>query len=132
MAQSLKGMVLAAALFSNAGYAVDPLPFDLRGDTVQAVTLGSADELMLFAVVQAASPVESFVPPQPAPMPGYEDEIIMAAGTFIQGASSELTADAPLRPPYHVFLQGGLTYEHLKIALAEVLFSLREGRGTPK
>lgn len=133
VAQSLKGMVLAAALFSNAGYAVDPLPFDLRGDTVQAVTLGSADELMLFCrAVQAVSPVESFVLPQPAPMPGYEDEIIMAAGTFIQGASSELTADAPLRPPYHVFLQGGLTYEHLKIALAEVLFSLREGRGTPK
>ena len=64
--------------------------------------------------------MDSYVEPQPAPMPGHKDQIIMAAGTFVQGASSEFTADAPLRPPYDVFLQGGLTYEHQKLALAEV------------
>ncbi|HHX73828.1 MAG TPA: hypothetical protein GX699_02850 [Firmicutes bacterium] len=121
VAQSLKGMVLAAALFAQAGYDVSPKPKEKRGDIVQAIRLGDAEQVKLFCqAVQAASPVDSYVEPQPAPMPGYKDQIIMAAGTFVQGASSEFTADAPLRPPYDVFLQGGLTYEHQKLALAEV------------
>lgn len=123
--QALKGMVLAAALFERLGYTVSPTPSETRGDTVQAVALGSPELLKLFCrAVQAASPIDSHLTPQPAPMMGYNDEIIMAAGTFVQGASSEFSADGPLRPPYTVFIQGGLTYEHCKLALAEVLASL--------
>lgn len=123
--QALKGMVLAATMFSQLGYAVSPTPGERRGDIVQAIQLGGPELLMRFCrAVQTASPVDSHVTPQPAPLVGYRDRVIMAAGTFVQGASSEFSADAPLRPPYTVFMQGGLTYEHLKLALAEVLNSL--------
>jgi len=123
--QALKGMVLAAALFERLGYSVEPSPREMRGDTVQSISLGSQELLKRFCrAVQAASPVDSHLTPQPAPMTGYDNKIIMAAGTFVQGASSEFSADGPLRPPYTVFLQGGLTYEHCKLALAEVLASL--------
>ncbi|NLN06322.1 MAG: hypothetical protein GX167_01715 [Firmicutes bacterium] len=126
VSQALKGMVLAAALFARAGYEVSPKPREKRGDIVQSIRLEDAEKVKRFCrAVQAASPVDSYVEPFPAPMPGYEDEIIMAAGTFIQGASSEFSADAPLRPPYDVFLQGGLTYEHIKLALAEVYARLQ-------
>lgn len=122
VSQALKGMVLAAALFQHLGFTVSPQAAELRGDIVQAICLGEAELLQQFCrAVQAASPIDSFVVPEAAPMVGYKDEIIMAAGTFIQGASSEFTADGPLRPPYEVYLQGGLTYEHQKIALAEIL-----------
>jgi cystathionine beta-lyase family protein involved in aluminum resistance len=125
--QSLKGMILAAALFAELGYSVSPRWDENRGDVVQAVRLGSAEKLRAFCrAVQAASPVDSHVVPNPAPMVGYEDEIIMAAGTFVQGASSEFSADAPLRPPFSVYLQGGLTYEHIKLALAAVIAKLDE------
>ncbi|WP_276557887.1 methionine gamma-lyase family protein [Dethiobacter alkaliphilus] len=120
--QALKGMMLAAALFARLGYTVSPKPGEKRGDIVQAVQLGDPQLLQSFCrAVQSASPVDSHLTPQPAPMPGYRDEVIMAAGTFVQGASSEFSADAPLRPPYQVFMQGGLTYEHVKLALATVL-----------
>ena len=123
--QALKGMVLAAALFNRLGYVVSPTPTETRGDTVQCVRLGDPELLKRFCrAIQGASPVDSHLTPHPAPMVGYRDEIIMAAGTFIQGASSEFSADAPLRPPYDVFMQGGLTYEHVKLALADVLASL--------
>lgn len=123
--QSLKGMTLAAALFDKLGYTVSPATGEKRADTVQAIQLNTPEQLKRFCrAVQAASPVDSHLVPQPAPMVGYSDEVIMAAGTFVQGASSEFSADAPLRPPYTVFLQGGLTYEHVKLALAEVLVSL--------
>ncbi|NLZ94113.1 MAG: hypothetical protein GX922_08935 [Firmicutes bacterium] len=126
VSQALKGMVLAAALFAHLGFKVSPLPNDPRGDIVQAICMGEPELLQQFCqAVQAVSPVDSYVVPQSAPMVGYQDEIIMAAGTFVQGASSELTADAPLRPPYEVYLQGGLTYEHQKLALAEVLKRLK-------
>jgi len=127
--QALKGMVLAAALFARTGFYVDPKPHEKRGDIVQAIRLGDAKLLQSFCeAVQAASPIDSYVTPQAAPMVGYKDEVIMAAGTFIQGASSEFTADAPIRPPYEVYMQGGLTYEHQKLALAEILARLeREG-----
>lgn len=124
--QALKGMVLAAALFERLGYSVDPSPTEKRGDIVQSISLGSPELLKLFCrAVQAASPVDSHLTPQPAPMLGYDNKIIMAAGTFVQGASSEFSADGPLRPPYTAFLQGGLTYEHCKLALAEVLAALK-------
>ncbi len=124
--QALKGMVLAAALFERLGYSVDPSPTEKRGDIVQSISLGSPELLKLFCrAVQAASPVDSHLTPHPAPMLGYEHEIIMAAGTFVQGASSEFSADGPLRPPYTAFLQGGLTYEHCKLALAEILSVLK-------
>lgn len=124
--QALKGMILAAAVFEKLGYAVSPSANDLRGDTVQAIQLGNPELLKRFCrAVQMASPVDSHLTPQPAPMVGYENDIIMAAGTFIQGASSEFSADAPLRPPYTVYLQGGLTYEHVKLALAEVLSRIK-------
>ena len=125
VSQALKGMVIAAALFAQAGCVVSPLPHEVRGDIVQAIRLGNPGLLKKFCqYVQAASPINSYVVPQAAPMVGYLDEIIMAAGTFIQGASSEFSADAPLRPPYDVFLQGGLTYEHQKLAIAEVFSRL--------
>ncbi len=124
--QALKGIVLAAALFERLGYSVEPSPKEQRGDIVQAISLGSPELLKLFCcAVQAASPVDSHLTPQPSPMPGYDHKIIMAAGTFVQGASSEFSADGPLRPPYTAFLQGGLTYEHCKLALAEVLAALK-------
>jgi cystathionine beta-lyase family protein involved in aluminum resistance len=123
--QALKGMTLVAAVFSRLGYDVFPRAAEERGDIVQAIRLGSPEKVKGFCrAVQAASPVDSHLTPEPAPMVGYNNEIIMAAGTFIQGASSEFSADAPLRPPYDVFMQGGLTYEHIKLALAHILASL--------
>ena len=123
--QALKGVILASALFRRLGFAVSPQPDEVRGDIVQSVQLGNAELLKRFCrAVQSSSPVDSHVTPHPAPMPGYSDEVIMAAGTFVQGASSEFSADAPLRPPYDVFMQGGLTYEHVKLALATVLEQL--------
>ena len=118
-------MVLAAALFQHLGFRVSPTADELRADIVQAICLGEPELLQQFCrAVQAASPIDSFVVPEAAPMAGYQDKIIMAAGTFVQGASSEFSADGPLRPPYEVYLQGGLTYEHQKIALAEILSHL--------
>lgn len=120
--EALKGMVLAAWLFTRLGFTVCPKWDEERGDTVQAIRLGTPQLLEKFCcAVQIASPVNSCFRPSPAPMLGYHDKIIMAAGTFVQGASSELSADAPLRPPYTVFLQGGLTYEHVRLALAQIL-----------
>lgn len=120
--ESVKGMILAASVFGALGFEVSPDWDTARGDTVQAVHLGNPELLARFCkAVQAASPVDSHLTPLPAPMVGYRDNIIMAAGTFVQGASSEFSADAPLRPPYTVFLQGGLTYEHIRLALSAVL-----------
>ncbi len=123
--EALKGMILAAAIFHELGFEVSPSWEEERGDIVQSIKLGTPELLSKFCrAVQSASPVDSHLSPQPAPMVGYNDEIIMAAGTFVQGASSEFSADAPLRPPYTVFMQGGLTYEHIKLALATILTEL--------
>lgn len=127
-AQALKGAIFAAGVFSKLGYKVSPLPNDVRGDIIQAIELGTADKLIKFCrAIQSYSPVDSFATPEPWDMPGYEDQVIMAAGTFVQGASIELSADAPLREPFAVYLQGGLTFEHAMIAIlgaAEELGSL--------
>ena len=117
-AQALKGAIFAAGIFSKLGYKVHPLPNDKRGDIIQAVELKSAARLIKFCqAIQKFSPVDSFATPEAWDMPGYADKVIMAAGTFVQGASIELSADAPLREPYAVYLQGGLTFEHAMIAI---------------
>ncbi|MCI6159659.1 MAG: methionine gamma-lyase family protein [Selenomonadaceae bacterium] len=117
-AQAVKGALFAAGLFAKLGYKTLPRETDKRGDIIQAIELGSADKLCAFcAGVQKYSPVDSYATPEPWDMPGYEDKIIMAAGTFVQGASIEFSADGPLREPYNVYLQGGLTFEHAIIGI---------------
>lgn len=115
--QALKGAVFTSRLFDELGFDVSPLFNEPRTDIVQTITLESAGRLVTFCqAVQNSSPVDSYVHPEPGDMPGYVDPIIMAAGTFVQGGSLELTADGPLRPPYIAYFQGGLTFEHVKIA----------------
>ena len=117
-AQALKGAIFAAGIFSKLGYKTRPLPDEIRGDIIQAIELRSAEKLIKFCrAIQSFSPVDSFATPEPWDMPGYEDKVIMAAGTFVQGASIELSADGPLREPYAVYLQGGLTFEHAIIGI---------------
>lgn len=116
--QAVKTAIFAAAVFKGLGYDVKPLPEERRSDIIQAITLESRERLCNFCVaVQANSPVDAHVEPVPSPLPGYQDEIIMAAGTFVQGASIELSADGPCREPFNVFFQGGLTFEHGRLAI---------------
>ncbi|MGI9952724.1 methionine gamma-lyase family protein [Moorellaceae bacterium AZ2] len=116
--EALKGAILAAAFFHKLGYPVDPLPWEARHDIVQTITLGRRETLLAFCRgLQRGSPVEAHAVPEPAPLPGYSEEVIMAGGTFIQGASLELSADAPVKPPYVVFLQGGISLAYTRIAL---------------
>ena len=126
-AQALKGAIFAAGLFGKLGYVTRPLPDDTRGDIIQAIELRSADRLIKFCqAIQSFSPVDSFATPEPWDMPGYADQVIMAAGTFVQGASIELSADAPLREPYAVYLQGGLTFEHAAIGILGAAAALED------
>jgi cystathionine beta-lyase family protein involved in aluminum resistance len=116
--QALKGVIFASALLEEAGFRTTPRWDDPRTDIIQQVELGAPELLISFCQgIQEASPVDAHITPEPAEMPGYPDPVIMAAGTFVQGASIELSADGPLRPPYIAYLQGGLTYSHAKIAL---------------
>ncbi len=116
VASAMKGAIHLASLFQLAGYEVLPAPLDPRGDIVQLVRLESPEKLETFCqAIQAASPVDAFVTPIPAPMPGYDCDVIMASGSFIQGSTIELSADGPLRPPYDVFVQGGLTFENARL-----------------
>ena len=126
-AQALKGAIFAAGIFSRLGFKTSPLPEEIRGDIIQAIELGSAERLIKFCrAIQKFSPVDSFASPEPWDMPGYEDQVIMAAGMFVQGASIELSADAPLREPYAVYLQGGLTFEHAAIGILAAAQELEE------
>lgn len=112
VANAKKTAHFAALLFQKLGYAVNPDPFELREDIVQIISLNTPEKLIAFCQgIQSGSPVDSFALPIPDEMPGYEDKVIMASGSFTQGSSIELSADAPLRAPYDVYLQGGLTYE---------------------
>lgn len=114
--QAVMGAIYCARMFEKLGYEVLPKYDDLRSDIIQVVRLKNAEEVIAFCQgVQAAAPVDSYVKPEPWAMPGYEDEVIMAAGAFIQGSSIELSADAPIRPPYNVYFQGGLTFDHSKM-----------------
>ena len=118
VAQALKGAVFAAGIFEGLGFRTFPGFMEERGDIIQAVILGDAERMKAFArAIQAMSPVDSFAAPEPWDMPGYADQIIMAAGTFVQGASIELSADGPMRTPYCIYLQGGLTFEHAALAV---------------
>lgn len=125
-AQALKGAVFASFVFSLLNYKTRPLPHEKRNDIIQAIQLDTPEKMIAFCRgIQKYSPVDSYVQPEPSGMPGYADQVIMAAGTFVQGASIELSADGPLRPPFIVYLQGGLNLEHAIIgilgALSEIL-----------
>lgn len=116
--EAMKGNHLVAHVFQELGYPVNPLPEAPRRDVIQAVKLGSAEKLVAFCrAFQQYSPVGSYLDPMPAPMPGYDSNLVMAGGTFIDGSTSELSADGPLREPYIVFCQGGTHWTHVAIAL---------------
>ena len=115
--QTLRGLDFAAALFDDLGYAVDPMPGELRTDIVQAIRLGSIEKLKRFAqLLQTAMPINARFRPEPGHVPGYVDPVIMSSGAFIGGATIELSCDAPLREPYEVYLQGGMIAEHAMLA----------------
>lgn len=127
VAQAVEGACLAASAFSLAGYTVNPLFDDPRYDIIQAIRLGTPEKLVSFCqAIQQASPVDSFALPEPWDMPGYQHQVIMAAGTFVSGASIELSADAPMREPYVAYLQGGLTYAHCRVAVRKALEAVGE------
>jgi cystathionine beta-lyase family protein involved in aluminum resistance len=116
--EALKGNHLTASVFQQLGYPVNPLPAAQRRDVIQAIQLGSPEKLKAFCrAIQQHSPIGSYLDPVPAPMPGYESELVMAGGTFIDGSTSEFSADGPLREPYIVFCQGGTHWTHVAIAL---------------
>lgn len=122
---AVKGSVLCARVFEKLGYDVCPGADDNRSDIIQAIRLGSPEAVIAFCKgIQAAAPIDSQVSPEPWDMPGYEDPVIMAAGAFVQGSSIELSADAPIREPYVVYFQGGLTYEHSKFGVIKALQEL--------
>ncbi len=124
VAGALKGAIFAANLYERLGFSVIPNATESRHDIIQAVELGSREAMVAFCKgIQAAAPVDSYVNPTPWAMPGYEDEVIMAAGAFVQGSSIELSADGPIRPPYAVYFQGGLTWYHAKLG---ILMSLQK------
>ena len=110
--------MFAAALYEGLGFRCVPGAGEARCDIIQAVELGSEAAMRAFcAGIQAAAPVDSFAAPVPGDMPGYDSQVIMAAGTFVQGSSIELSADGPIRPPYAVYFQGGLTWQHAKLGV---------------
>ena len=118
VAQAMKTAVFASGIFSRLGFDVSPKPGEARGDIIQTLRLGDPETLKKFCLgVQQGAPVDSFVAPEPWPMPGYDCDVIMAAGAFVQGASIELSADGPMREPYIAYLQGGLTYESGKLGI---------------
>lgn len=123
--EALKGAIFTAKLLEHLGFKVDPTWDSNRTDLIQSVQFDSAEKLITFCQgIQKAAPVDAHVIPTPSPMPGYKDDVIMAAGTFIQGASIELTADGPIRPPYLGFIQGGLTLSHVKVGVLTALDEL--------
>lgn len=126
---ALKGAILCSATYKELGFPVNPTPLDVRSDIIQAIEFGSPEKVIAFCQgIQSASPIDSFVTPEPWAMPGYSNDVIMAAGAFVQGSSIELSADAPIRPPYIAYFQGGLTYEHSKFGVIKSLNTLVENR----
>lgn len=118
VSSAVRGAVFAAGCYERLGFRVVPGSGEIRRDIIQAVELGSREAMCAFCKgIQAAAPVDSYVTPEPWAMPGYESEVIMAAGAFVQGASIELSADGPIRPPYAVYFQGGLTWFHAKLGI---------------
>lgn len=126
VAQSLKGAIFTSAMLEEIGMTTSPHYTDVRTDLIQSVSFQTAEQMVAFCrEIQAASPINAHFAPEPAYMPGYEDDVIMAAGTFVQGSSIELTADGPIRPPFTAFIQGGLTYEHVKYAICSAVQKLK-------
>ena len=124
--QAVMGAIFCARAFEKLGYDVLPKYDDLRSDIIQVVRLNNAEEVISFCQgVQEAAPVDSYVRPEPWAMPGYDSDVIMAAGAFIQGSSIELSADAPIRPPYNVYFQGGLTFDHSKMGTLKAIQSMK-------
>ena len=122
---AVKGAVLCAKCYEKLGFEVCPKPEDTRSDIIEAVKLGTPERVLAFCEgVQKAAPIDSYVTPLPWDMPGYEDKVVMAAGAFVQGSSIELSADAPMREPYNVYFQGGITYEHSKFGVIKSLDTL--------
>lgn len=125
VAGALKGAIFAANVYERLGYGVVPNGSESRHDIIQAITFGSAQGVISFCKgIQAAAPVDSFVTPEPWDMPGYDSQVIMAAGAFVQGSSIELSADGPIKPPYAVYFQGGLTWYHAKLGILKSLQQL--------
>jgi cystathionine beta-lyase family protein involved in aluminum resistance len=126
-AGALKGAMFAASLYEKLGFTVIPGADEERNDIIQAVEFGFPEGLIAFCRgIQAAAPVDSYVTPEPWAMPGYDSDVIMAAGAFVQGSSIELSADGPLKPPYAVYFQGGLTWQHAKFGILMSLQKLLE------
>ncbi len=126
-AGALKGAVFAANAYEKLGFAVVPDSTQSRHDIIQAVTFGTPEGVIAFCKgIQAAAPVDSFVTPEPWDMPGYDSKVIMAAGAFVSGSSIELSADGPIKPPYAVYFQGGLTYEHARFGIMKTLQSIAD------
>jgi len=126
-AAALKGAVFAANIYETLGYPVVPNGTESRHDIIQAVTLGSPEGVIAFCKgIQAAASVDSFVSPEPWAMPGYDSDVIMAAGAFVSGSSIELSADGPIKSPYAVYFQGGLTFPHAKLGILKTLQALKD------
>ena len=124
---ALKGAVFAANIYERLGYKVVPNSTESRHDIIQAVEFGIPEGVIGFCQgIQAAAPVDSYVTPEPWPMPGYDSDVIMAAGAFVQGSSIELSADGPIKPPYAVYFQGGLTWPSAKLGILKSLQRLIE------
>ena len=122
---AVKGAVLCGEVYKKLGYEICPQTDDTRSDIIQAVRLGSPEKVVAFCEgIQAAAPIDAHVKPIPWDMPGYESQVVMAAGAFVQGSSIELSADAPIREPYNVYFQGGLTYEHSKFGVIKSVDTL--------
>ncbi|RDY25876.1 aminotransferase class V-fold PLP-dependent enzyme [Romboutsia weinsteinii] len=129
VSQAVMGAIFCARAFEKLGYDVLPKYNDIRSDIIQVVRLNNADEVIHFCQgVQAAAPVDSYVKPEPWAMPGYESEVIMAAGAFVQGSSIELSADAPIRAPYNVYFQGGVTFDHSKMGTLKAIQHMKKGK----
>ena len=124
---ALKGAVFAANIYEKLGFSVIPNGTESRHDIIQAVTFNNPDAMIAFCEgIQAAAPVDSYVTPEPWDMPGYDSQVIMAAGAFVQGSSIELSADGPIKPPYAVYFQGGLTWYHAKLGILMALQKLMD------
>ena len=124
---ALKGAILCSKVYETLGYKINPKSYETRSDIIQAIEFSDPDKVIAFCQgIQSASPIDSFVTPVPWAMPGYSSDVIMAAGAFVQGSSIELSADAPIRPPYIAYFQGGLTYEHSKFGVIKSLNTLYE------
>lgn len=126
VSEAIKGSILASQVFEDIGFISTPKPFEQRTDLIQTIKFGKPEPLEAFCkALQYYSPIESYLTPIPDEVPGYEDKLIMAGGSFIEGSTIELSADGPMRPPYAVYMQGGLNYAHVKIALNGILKELK-------